>query len=59
LIIKSLLEQNIFNQLFLISHDYGQYGGLSNCEICVLDNENLNIPSLSNKVNNHVKIERV
>lgn len=59
LIIKSLLEQNIFNQLFLISHDYGQYGGLSNCEICVLDNENLNMPSLSNKVNNHVKIERV
>lgn len=58
LIIKSLLEQNIFKQLFLISHDYGQYGGLSNCEICSFELDNLNIPILFSKVNKHVYIER-
>lgn len=43
-LIQSLIEQDHFTQVFLISHDIGQYGALSNTQTLVLNNDNIQIP---------------
>ncbi len=52
--LKSLMEQQSFTQLFMISHDFIQFGGFSNMEVCVLDTANVITPPVYNK---HVEIE--
>ena len=52
--LKSLMEQQSFSQLFMISHDFLQYGALSNMEVCVLDATNVVTPP---EYNHHVIIE--
>ncbi len=47
--IKSLLETQHFTQLFLISHDFHQYGALANAEVCVLDAKNIVVPETYNR----------
>ena len=54
--IKSLVDQNIFEQLFIISHYAESYGALSNPDICVLDDTNITLPKLNSKVNQNVII---
>ena len=51
--IKSLIEQSTFSQIFMISHDYAQYGALSNAQICALSTTNIVVPV---KYNEHVKM---
>lgn len=53
LLIKSLIEQQTFSQMFIISHYLEQYGGLSNAEICVLNPNNIVVPKAYNR---HVKM---
>lgn len=43
-LINALMDEDSFSQMFLISHDVAQYGALSNCNICVLDDNNIIIP---------------
>lgn len=52
-IIKTLVEQQTFPQVFLISHDFHQYGALANCEITLLNNLNVAAPPGA-AVNQHV-----
>ena len=52
--LKALMEQQNFSQLFMISHDFMQYSGLSNVEVCVLDPTNVLTPP---EYNHHVIIE--
>lgn len=52
-LIKYLMDHCSFSQLYMISHDFAQYTGLSNTEICVLCPANIVVP---NKYNNHVQI---
>ena len=54
-VIKILLEQKAFTQLFVISHYHEGYSALSNADICVLSNLNVTVPN-SNNVNKHVSI---
>lgn len=51
--IRSIIEQNAFPQVFLISHYFELYGGLSNVETCVLSATNIATPA---KYNSHVTI---
>jgi DNA repair exonuclease SbcCD ATPase subunit len=51
--VKTMLEQNCFSQIFLISHYFEIYGGMSNHETCVLNGLNIATPSTYNQ---HVKI---
>lgn len=53
-VIKSIMEQQAFSQLFMISHYDVSYGALTNAEICVLDPNNIVVPSDYNK---HVEME--
>jgi hypothetical protein len=53
-LIKSLLEQQSFSQVFMISHDFAQYGALANAEICVLNDLNIVVPQTGQVVNSHV-----
>lgn len=53
LAIKNLLEQYSFTQLFMVSHDYHQYGSLGQLEVCVLDARNIVTPEVYNQ---HVTI---
>lgn len=55
-LINNLMEEDSFTQMFLISHDISQYGALSNCEICVLDSQNVIVPS-NTSVNKHVVMQ--
>ena len=52
--IKSLMETKSFTQLFIVSHDYMQYGSLHNSEVCVIDEKNITVPE---KYNQHVSIK--
>ena len=52
-LINSLVEEDSFTQMFLISHDISQYGALSNCDICVLEDSNVILPANS-VYNKHV-----
>lgn len=47
--IKNLIEQRTFSQIFLISHDFNQYGALVNSEYCVLNATNIVVPQVYNK----------
>lgn len=49
LTIRTLMETKSFSQLFIVSHDYKQYGSLSNVEVTVLDDRNIICPSEYNK----------
>lgn len=51
--IKSIMEQQSFTQLFMISHYADGYGAFTNAEVCVLDERNIVVPTVYNK---HVKI---
>ena len=53
MVIKSLVEQHVCSQLFMVSHYFAQYGALSNAEVCVLNNLNITVPV---KYNTHVKM---
>jgi hypothetical protein len=53
-VIKALIEQNTFTQLFIISHYAEAYGALSNAQICVLNNLNITVPISQIEVNSHV-----
>lgn len=53
-IIRALVDQRIFPQVFFISHDFAQYGALEGCEITLLNNLNVTAPPGSS-VNKHVK----
>lgn len=50
-LITTLMEEDSFSQMFFISHDISQYGALSNCEVCVLNDMNVILPpnSIYNK----------
>jgi DNA repair exonuclease SbcCD ATPase subunit len=52
-IIKALVEQRTFPQVFFISHDFAQYGGLANCQIALLNGINVVAPTGA-QVNKHV-----
>jgi DNA repair exonuclease SbcCD ATPase subunit len=52
-VVKALIEQMSFSQLWMVSHDFGQYGALSNAEICVLSPLNISVPEV---YNTHVEI---
>ena len=54
-VIKAMADQNIFPQVFLISHDHGQYGALANCEVMVLNPLNVSTP-MGTKFNLHVEM---
>ena len=54
-LINSIMEQEAFTQLFMISHDLLQYGALTNTEILVLCDENVTIPN-NCVYNRHVKL---
>ena len=43
-LIQTLIEQDHFTQVFLISHDVEQYGALSNTQTFVLNTDNIQIP---------------
>lgn len=51
--IKTLMEQRPFTQLFMISHYEAQHGAHTNAEICVIDASNITVPG---EYNRHVVI---
>lgn len=53
-VIKSLVDQQIFNQVFVVSHYESIYGALPSPEICVLDSDNIVLGKLSTAINKHV-----
>ena len=56
-IIQALIDQGVFRQVFLVSHDYLQYGAISNCEVTVLNSLNICAPP-GMEVNRHVEFFR-
>lgn len=50
-LIRALVEQHTFPQVFMISHYQGVYGALANPQVCVLDPSNILVPE---KYNEHV-----
>jgi len=54
LLIKSLMEQQTFKQIFLVSHFFEQYSFLSNTNLCVLSQDNVLIPKGNIVVNQNV-----
>lgn len=55
-VLKALVEQQTFSQMFIISHDYSQYTALANPDICVLNNKNILVPRGAKAINYHVKM---
>jgi ABC-type hemin transport system ATPase subunit len=51
--LKGMIEQKTFSQIFLVSHDFMQYGAMTQSEYCVLNNTNVMVPE---KYNQHVKM---
>lgn len=51
-LLKYLLEQS-FSQIYLISHNYAQYGSFVNMQVCVLCPDNIVVPS---RYNEHVEM---
>ncbi len=49
--VRSLIEEQAFPQVFMISHYQGMYGALSNAQICVLNGTNILVPK---EYNTHV-----
>lgn len=54
-LINTLMSDESFPQLFMISHDAMQYGSLIHTQICVLCDANVSVPANSN-YNEHVRI---
>jgi hypothetical protein len=54
-VVKTITEQETFSQVFMISHDFFQYGALSNAEICLLNSLNVMAPT-GEVVNQHVEM---
>lgn len=52
LLIKSLMDQSAFSQIYLVSHNYAQYTALANAQFCVLNPDNIVVPE---HYNEHVK----
>lgn len=52
--IKSLMDQKAFDQIFMVSHYSSMYGALSNAQVCVINNLNICVPKGIDKVNEHV-----
>jgi energy-coupling factor transporter ATP-binding protein EcfA2 len=52
--IKALLEQLPFSQLYMVSHDPTQYMALTNVEVCVLNSLGITVPG---EHNTHVTIQ--
>lgn len=52
-VIRNLMEQKSFTQLFIVSHYASSYGTLANAEICVLCPTNISVP-VHTKYNQHV-----
>jgi DNA repair exonuclease SbcCD ATPase subunit len=42
--VRALIEQNAFPQVFMISHYQGLYGALTNAQVCVLNETNIMVP---------------
>lgn len=55
-VIRQLMEQLNFSQLFMISHYEACYGAFYNAQITVLDKSNITVPS-GRKYNEHTLIE--
>lgn len=53
ILIKYLIEQCSFSQIYLVSHDLLQYGAIGNIDTCVLCPANILIPG---KYNEHVEM---
>jgi DNA repair exonuclease SbcCD ATPase subunit len=53
-IIKTLIEQQIFSQIFVVSHYASSYEALSNADICILNNLNITVPKTNRLTNAHV-----
>lgn len=56
-VIKALIEQSTFTQLFIISHYSEAYGALSNAEVCVLNELNITLPASHKQINAHVTMK--
>lgn len=52
--IKTLMEQEDFTQLFMVSHYRSSYGAFTNAEVCVIDPTNILVPD---SYNHHVFME--
>jgi len=50
-LIKMMMTQMSFSQMFMVSHDFSQYGALSDVEVCALTEDNIVLPP---KYNEHV-----
>ncbi len=55
-LIKQMMEQHIFTQTFMISHDFSQYSAMLNVDTCVLSPDNIVLPQFYNE---HVKLTKV
>lgn len=55
-ILKSLIEEQPFTQLFMVSHYENSYGSLVNADICVLSLSNIVVPKGA-VINSHVVIK--
>ena len=54
-LIKALIEQEDFSQLWIVSHDFDQFGALSHPEVCVICEKNIHLPA-GLIYNKHVEI---
>jgi len=54
-LIKAMVEQNMFTQLFMVSHDFSQYSAMLNVDTCVLCPNNIVLPE---HYNENVKLSR-
>lgn len=52
-VVKTLMEQQSFSQLFMVSHYEGNHGALTNAEVMVLCPQNITVPA---KYNQHVEL---
>ena len=53
-LISSLVLNGDIGQMFIINHNYSQYGSFTNFEVCVLDSKNVIVPDV---FNTHVIME--
>lgn len=52
-VVKALMEQQSFTQLFMVSHYEGNHGALTNAEVLVLCGANITVPT---KYNQHAEL---
>lgn len=51
-VMKSITQERMYSQLFMISHYSDAHGALTNAEVCVLSEENITLPA---EYNQHVR----